>query len=500
MHLYDSVPYHGRAIPAAHPDRLATLATLFGVTTAPVTSCRVLDVGCGDARGLVAMASALPESTFVGFDIAARPIEEARERAERLGCGNVTLFCLDLLEVPEDFGSFDYIIAHGLLSWVPAPVRERLMALLKRHLAPGGVAYVSHNAYPGGHLRRMTREMMRFHVRGIDEPARRVEQARALLHFLVEAQDGEGYYRHLLEKERELCHAYTAEHFFHDHLADVNEPFYLYEFVELAGRHGLRYLTEATFAATRDEHFPAETVRVLRGLDHDPVLKQQYLDFLRGRMFRQTLVCHADVPVAPAPLLPSVATLCAAAPVRAAEEEPGTGAVRFTSFEGRSIRTGHPLTRAVCEALGERWPCPATWEELEAAARRAGIEPDGPDEDPYRLAQVLLGFYGDQFVELHAHVPPLDAGGADRPLATPAARVEAEEGDVVTNLWHHPVTLTDALTRRLLRQLDGTRDRSALLELLRRPAAGGSVRSGVMPADVDGALDRLAREGLLVAA
>ena len=67
---YDSVLYPSHACAETHPDRLATLATLFGLSPAPVERCRVLELGCGDGGNLLAMAFALPGSTFVGVDLA----------------------------------------------------------------------------------------------------------------------------------------------------------------------------------------------------------------------------------------------------------------------------------------------------------------------------------------------------------------------------------------------------------------------------------------------
>jgi SAM-dependent methyltransferase len=168
MDSYDQVPYRSVAHPQTHPDRLATHARLFGLDPAPLADCRVLDVGCGDGANLLAMAAMFPESTFVGIDSAAVPIAEGHERAEDWGLANIDLRALDLMNLPDDFGSFDYIVVHGVYSWVPDAVRDGLMALVAEHLAPHGVAFVSYNALPGGHLRRLTREMMLYHIDGLE--------------------------------------------------------------------------------------------------------------------------------------------------------------------------------------------------------------------------------------------------------------------------------------------------------------------------------------------
>jgi len=165
---YDDVPYGASAHASTHPDRLATIATLFGMAPAPVERCRFLEIACGDAGNLIPMAYELPRSEFVGFDLAARPIEMGERAAARLGLSNVTLSRLDLNDFPPSAGRFDYIVAHGLYSWVPGPVRDRLLALIGAHLAPHGVAFVSYNVYPGCYVRRMLWEMLKFHTDHLD--------------------------------------------------------------------------------------------------------------------------------------------------------------------------------------------------------------------------------------------------------------------------------------------------------------------------------------------
>lgn len=488
MDSYDRVPYQSVALPQTHPDRLATHARLFGLEPAPVADCRVLEVGCGDGGNLLPMAAALPGSTFVGIDRAERPIASGRERAEAWGIANLDLRALDLMDLPADLGPFDYIIAHGVYSWVPDTVRDGLMALIAERLAPHGVAFVSYNTLPGGHLRRMTREMMRYHVGGIEDPDKRVEQARALLDFLLDAQPEDAYYRVLLEKERELSHRYTAEHFFHDHLAEVNRPFYFHEFADHAGRHGLQYLAEADFAAMQDRTFPPETRAVLDRLAGDPVRREQYMDFLRNRMLRQTLLCHADAPVQRSPSPDRVRALTVAAPIRPTARDEAT--VTFEAEEGKAVQTGHPFAKAVCEHIGAAWPGAVTVEDLWAATGESGGEEITPDV----LAQLLLDFYADGFVHLHARAPALARDVSGRPEVSRVARRQAEDGPIVTNGWHRSVAL-DPTERRMLTLLDGHRDRAALLA-----RSNASPDEAPMTDDeLETVLHRFVREALLVA-
>lgn len=157
--LYDEIPYPGFPLPQTHPDRLATLATLFGMKPAPPAACRVLEVGCGDGGNLIPMALGLPESQFLGIDLAEKPVAAGCALIHSLGLQRIHLRTLDLMDAGRQLGEFDYIIAHGVYSWVPGEVRDGLLRLCRMLLAPNGVAYVSYNTYPGFHRRELFRDI-----------------------------------------------------------------------------------------------------------------------------------------------------------------------------------------------------------------------------------------------------------------------------------------------------------------------------------------------------
>src|SRR5258706_13848073 len=85
---YDAVPYSVGAFPQTRPDRLATLATLFGLHPAPPSCARVLELGCAPGGNLIPMALADPEARFVGIDLSARQIADAQATARELNLGN----------------------------------------------------------------------------------------------------------------------------------------------------------------------------------------------------------------------------------------------------------------------------------------------------------------------------------------------------------------------------------------------------------------------------
>src|SRR5687768_10414730 len=196
---YNQMPYPSAIYPQTHPDRLATIGTLFGLSPARVEKCRVLELGCGDGTNLVAMAATLPGSRFVGIDLATEPIGRGNQMAQAVGLRNVDLQARDILERKLD-GEFDFIIAHGLYSWVPAVVRDRILEICRDHLAPQGMAFVSYNAYPGNHLRDVARGMMQYHARNFSNPLQQIRQARGLLKLVSQARGQPDLFHKVVEQ------------------------------------------------------------------------------------------------------------------------------------------------------------------------------------------------------------------------------------------------------------------------------------------------------------
>ena len=174
---YDEVPYSSYPFSQSHPDRLATIAALFGMAAAPVDRCRVLELGCSSGGNLIPIAVQFPESQFVGVDFSRVELDQASSLVSALNLKNVELLHRNILELNADLRPFDYIIAHGVYSWVPDVVQDRILSLCSELLAPMGVAYISYNTYPGWHMRGMIRDMMSYRTAGLQRPEQELLQS-----------------------------------------------------------------------------------------------------------------------------------------------------------------------------------------------------------------------------------------------------------------------------------------------------------------------------------
>jgi methyltransferase-like protein/SAM-dependent methyltransferase len=468
MTAYDEVIYPGRAYPDTHPEHLATIGRLFGMLPAPVARCRVLEVACGDAANIIPMAYGLPESRFVGLDLAATAIDIGKRMADRLGLANLSLLHCDLQDFPCDAGRFDYIIAHGLYSWVPAGVRDRLLGLIGHHLAPAGIAVVSYNTYPGCYMRRMVWEVLRFHTDHLPDPRARIAEARTLAGLLGTSRGVAGTYGAQLAADLERVAQRDAEHVLHDDLAEVNDPVYFHEFVEHAGRHRLQFLGEGELKAMSYAGLDVSVRAVLKGFD--PLTREQYLDFFRFRRFRQTLLCHDGIELNRNVGLDRIGDFLLSAPpsmrVRVSRSADAEAADSGAGSPGKEGVADEALLQAVLDVLDEAAPGRLAFAEVVERVKRkaAGAALDEPSEDGLR--RLVLGAVWAGAVEPHISSPRLALEPSERPQASALARLQLESGPIVTSLCHDSVKLDDELGRKLVSLLDGTRDRDALVRAL----------------------------------
>ena len=516
---YDRVLYPGAAFPQTHPDRLATLATLFGMAPVPVECARVLEIGCTDGGNLIPMAYHLPEAEFVGIDVSARALGAGRECIAALGLRNISLRELDILEVPRDFGAFDYIIAHGIYSWVPEVVRDKILAICRAHLAANGVAYISYNAYPGSHLRDLTRNMMLYHVGEIHDPDAKRTQALALLRFLIDAQPEANLFQKILEGELDRIDKASPHAFYHDDIAGTRAAFYFHEFIAAAAKHELQYLSEADIFDMEEQSFAPRVVEALHAQTTDRIAREQYLDFLECRRFRQTLLCHRAIALE-SPRGETVRSLQIFSEAKPLSKNP----VLDEGFEeefavprerGARLKTKNSAVKAVLVELARLWPRHAQFNELFAVAeQRSAEQAEGTSTTASDLADALLAMYRAGLVELHTSAPRFAVEVSDRPVASSLVQWRLARGETdVTNLRHRRVRCDDPIAMQLVALLDGTRDRETLVRelalfcqergLLRDPAGGAITErhelASLIANGLEENLQKLARRCLLIA-
>lgn len=463
---YERLPYDGGVAADALPAQLAAAARCAGWPLPPATQRRrVLELGCGIGTNLLSIAALDPRCDCVGIDRSPRQIAWAADRARALGLPNVRWIAADIAALaPLGLGRFDFIICHGVYSWVGAPVREALLAAVADHLAPQGLAYISHNIRAGWATGLAMREALLELVPRGAEPAEQVAAARRALAWMAAAAGDDPAGHPITALVRQLERA-PDDYLFHEYLEAENAPASMRDFAAALGRHGLRWLAEAGTAS----RWPRLEPPLAQALDAmaDPIERQHRLDLIFFNPFRRSLCVRADAGGLPPDPPPHdiLADLHLAAALRLPERI-GWGLLEPLDCSlpsGQTLRAMLPITKAACIELAARWPATVEGAQLLQAARlrlqAAGCT--GADTPAEAEARQLTGFLWVAVragqVEALAWPRTAAAALAHGPHAWPLARLLAAEGRPALPTALHTHVLADGPERALLQRCDGTR-------------------------------------------
>lgn len=448
---YDALPYRHGAIPQSHPARIGAIARLLGMPAALPDSCRVLELGCGEGMNLLPLAERFPRAHFVGVDFSGGQIgvgEQARLAAK---LDNAQLVCADLRAYEPEPGAFDYVIAHGVYSWVPDEVKERLLALCAQALAPAGVAFISYNVHPAWGLIGSLRAVLRAELARVPDPVAHTTRLLPALDAAFAAQPGP--HSTLMREAIAEMQSKPVALLFHDELEAINDPVTFLDFASHAARYSLHYLGEAHFASLPFDHLPAGARAALGGLDLDFLGGQQLLDLLGYRRIRHSLLTRSTPPTQRA-LDPSVVPECA---VRLhlwpadgrIDLTPGVP-VRLVGRHDFQLSVEKPEQKAffaaLCEARPGGLPFPVALDRTSELLHQSG---HSITADPALLAAGVAKLFTIDQCDLL-----LTGDGAwlqlsDHPAPSPLMRHQAAHGLNVTTRWHENIALTSEELRWL---------------------------------------------------
>lgn len=293
---YDEIPYSPFSFGYTTPDHLRTIGLLFGLNPPKVEKARILDIGCGVGSNMFNFAEIYPNSYSLGIDLSKKQIEQGIKVANDLKLKNIDLKHLSIMDLDDSFGKFDYIICHGVFSWVPDAVKEKILEVSNKFLNPNGIAFVSYNTLPGWNMQRTIREMMMFHSEIFQNSNDKLQQAKLLLSFINESLGDSSSYAKFLQDEAKILALYDDAYLLHEYLGEENTSFYFYQFMEMASKYKLAYLGDTSPASMFIGNLPPKAAEKLQTIN-DIVRTEQYMDFITNRKFRATLLCHNNAPI-----------------------------------------------------------------------------------------------------------------------------------------------------------------------------------------------------------
>lgn len=473
---YDELPYETYPQYQTHPSHLYTTGKLFGMTKCtPVSKSRILELGCAQGWNIIPIAYNYPNSEVVGIDLSEEHIKAANKQVEDLQLKNIKFHHCSITDLDKSFGKFDYIITHGMISWVAEDVREKIFDICKNLLKENGVGYISYNCLPGWNMVRSVRDMMLYHGKFFDNTADKLSQARLLLNFIKDGlSDSKSPYSEVIAQEADMLSRQQDSYLRHDHLEKENFQYYFHEFMEKAIKYDLQYLADASVASMYLGNMP-EKISSKLGTIGDIVRTEQYMDFVNNRKFRSTLLCHKAINLSRA-LSPESfkdfslsLNLVPEKPFDKVNLEDATEAVNFylNGNKNTHLSSSSPTMKAILYSFSENINYPLTLNQIIELSNKK-LKKDRSKEIELELLQNA----GKMFLSGHLQIiadPLINFTNkvSIKPKASRLARYQIlyyNQYWVTNNL--HQVVIINVVERHLLQFTDGKHSKQDLVDKL----------------------------------
>lgn len=495
---YDELPYDSLPLPETQPDFLAAVAKLHGFDAPDPTQARILELGCASGGNLIPLAWRWPGSECVGVELSRVQAEAGTNFIRHLGLSNIRIVHGDLAALPAVLGEFDYIIAHGVFSWVPPAIQRALLDVCRRHLASHGVAYVSFNVTAGwAPLLPLRTALLERTAVDLPAPARFAEARRVLAELEAEWTDP------VLLKEIAYLKSAAPSYLFHEYLAEFNMPTRFADFAAQLDDHGLRYVGEAgpRHAVVELEDAWGLIPESMAGRWSDA---EAALDEAHAVRFRRALIARADAPCAQPPQVDALTGLAFHADLRSDDEiDLETASEQaFVNPAGCAFPVAQPAMKAAAMILSAAYPVALAYSELLASTKHAMGDYAAGEFDEAAFRNALF-----QLVMAHGVMPSIGTMSyvtepADRPRAHSLARLQAKSPGWTVSGARHVALELDEPGRILLSLMDGNRTLGELAVVLRNGLADAGYER--TPETVQAMTHRLvwlfARQGLLTEA
>lgn len=456
---YETVPYIGYPIPAMHPRRLAWTARVKGGPRPELEHARVLEIGCGDGANLLSVLAFEPGWSGLGIDASPHALGLARTGALRGGITRATFAVMDIATAEVEPEAWDFVLAHGVYSWIDPDRRAALRRLVRRALAPTGLAAISFNALPGWGVRGRIRDIL---LRAGDhDPMELLTRLRALT-------SADHPWARMLSHELDLARGARPDYLAHEYLEEHNEAFWVGDVARPAMADGLAWVGDSQFdlAAGRS----GEMARELLGVDG--LRGEELADLVTYCQLRSLVFCRDDAPRPPAAtdaeLLDEAFVSGVVTPTTEEfDVRAGVESV-MRSAEGMDILVTEPLCKMALDELARIHPDALTAAELAERARERlgllGVHPASAEETALRDG--ILRLWRAGALELRLHRPRVRTAAPSPATVSAFTRWEAEMRPAVSTPIGTFLQLEDE-QRASIRALDGSGEApTGLVELL----------------------------------
>lgn len=293
---YNSFLYVSKPFSSTNINNLQAKAKMYGLKPVPLKGARVLELGASCGGNIVPQALYYPETTFTGIDLSGVQVKHGNDIINAIGLKNVTLLEKDILDIDESFGTFDYIIVHGIWSWVPDVVKDKILSICNVNLSDNGIAYVSYNTYPGWKRLEQLRDIMLYsEKRAKDQDLlERTLYTKSVLKMVADTMNIDDRSRaQSAYKINNIHNVLNSNDYYvaHEYLEAFNDPVYVSDFIDRARKQGCAYIGDEVLQRSFITWLADDVTNNIRALSHDNYVdKEQFYDYVYDTQFRMSLL------------------------------------------------------------------------------------------------------------------------------------------------------------------------------------------------------------------
>ena len=246
------------------------------------------DLGCGQGVTAAILAATHPCGVFHGMDAMPSHIDHAGRLAVAAAIPNLELHNVDFaaaigLELPQ----LDYIVAHGVYTWVGPEARRALRRFIDRRLRPGGLVYLSYNAMPGWARDLPFQGLLSEFGRTIPgDDFGRLAAAAELACTLAGAGVASLASGFILKELQERPEDYAPAYLVHEFMPPAWQPLYVTQVRRDMATIGLEPVGSATLSENFDWMVLGEAARQTLGAITDPDVRELVRDYYLDQRFR----------------------------------------------------------------------------------------------------------------------------------------------------------------------------------------------------------------------
>jgi methyltransferase-like protein/cyclopropane fatty-acyl-phospholipid synthase-like methyltransferase len=446
-----------------------------------VETARILELGCAAGGNLIPHAINFPKAHFLGVDISKAQIDEANKHSAALGLKNTEFRQYSITDIDQSFGKFDYIICHGVISWVPKSVQDKIFEVSYRNLSENGIAYISYNTLPGWNMVRTVRDMMLYHSSMFPNVKDKLAQSRLLLDFVKDSLEGSNTpYAQVLTNEATLLANQNNNYLRHNYLEEDNVQYYFHDFMSHAQKNNLQYLADSTISTMYLGNMPPKVVEKLKEVN-DIVRTEQYMDYITNRRFRSTLLCHSGIKLnrtinnEDITKFNMMLNVIPEKPIASVDlNSLDTEKFFYNGNKDNSLSTSSPYMKAIFYTFFEHIGNPMSFDKIAISANKKLHENKLSELKAEFLANamqlVLKGYITITAESTRAEV------SLDKPKASKLIKYQISH---TSNMWvtnlNHEVVAVNLFERYALRYMDGTLNKQQIVELMIKHVDSGEM-------------------------